>query len=231
MSDEKQGEAMSLKPRTAFWEAFHAFQGELPRVEKEGNAQRYKYVQLHDALNALYPVLQKHGLTVHHETFMREGDLVIRAVLRHVGGHRQESELAFPVGKIEVKGGLNLMQAMGSIITYSRRYTLMAVTGMTDGLDDDGAKAGDEPSHKDPKMAKVLVQAKVDDELKRYNQEIHLTNTREDAIAAAQTALAALSGRISSEREISLRADWRALAKLKPLAADYEPDDNPDQVW
>lgn len=112
--------------------ALVAFQAELPDVSKGGTnpAFKSKYATLPDVTKAVFPILAKHGLawvTMPDET---EDGHVLRWELRHVSGESLAGVWPLPEG---VKA-----QELGSWITYGRRYTLSAVTGITPDEDDDG---------------------------------------------------------------------------------------------
>jgi hypothetical protein len=124
--------------------ALVAFQAELPDVSKGGNnpAFKSKYATLPDVTKAVFPVLARHGLawvTMPDET---ETGHVLRWELRHVSGESLTGVWPLPDG---VKA-----QELGSWITYGRRYTLSAVTGITPDEDDDGNGATSPARRREP---------------------------------------------------------------------------------
>jgi hypothetical protein len=102
-----------------------------------------KYADLASVTDACRPALSKHGLSVTHVADSTEGVSVnVTARLMHKSGQWIEATLVLKPGKSDP-------QAIGSAITYARRYTLAALVGVATE-DDDGNKA----SEPDPREAK-----------------------------------------------------------------------------
>ena len=118
--------------------ALAAAQGELrdPKRNKAGQVRGrkdYAYAGLDDVLQAVRPVLSKHGLAVTQTVDFIGERVVLRTRLIHSGGGVEES--AYP---LDFRGG---PQERGSEVTYARRYSLEAMVGVapSDGDDDGGA--------------------------------------------------------------------------------------------
>ena len=117
-------------------EAFAAAKSEFPNIPKDRENPHYKskYSTLDAIITATSPALLKHGLTTYHETPMSEGVLTVVAVLEHAAsGERRQNSMSFPAG--------GNIQAVGSHITYLRRYTLAPMLGVCSDEDDDGNAA------------------------------------------------------------------------------------------
>ena len=101
---------------------------------KTGADYEYKYENLGEISRQLFPLLGKLGLSwICRPTLNAQREFVLAYELRHIGGESIEGE--YPLSK-------GAAQAMGSEITYARRYCLCAVTGVApDDDDDDGAAA------------------------------------------------------------------------------------------
>lgn len=123
--------------------ALAAFQAELPAIGKNETATvvtskgrySYSYASLGDISKIIEPLLGKHGLSFAALPTLADGDagrFVLRYVLMHSSG--QYLSGAYPLNG-------NTPQEIGSSITYARRYTLCAVTGVAPDEDDDGAAA------------------------------------------------------------------------------------------
>jgi hypothetical protein len=138
----------------AFAQAFAAMQTELPVIDrrgriviaKEGKApQDSRYAAYEDILEAIRPILFKHdfSLRFEHET-TADGRLATTAILRHAQGH--EERATTPPLQHDSTGSKNAVQAVGSSLSYGRRYALLAVLPIVShapaDADDDGAKAG-----------------------------------------------------------------------------------------
>ena len=122
-------------------EALTMFQMEHHAAGKDGKANYGFYTTLAGGLNAVQPATHL-GLS-HTQTFNYEvvGDKVITILktrLLFTGQERAydtviESDLVIP-DLVPNRG--NIMQALGSAITYARRYSLLAIYGLA-GDDDD----------------------------------------------------------------------------------------------
>ena len=141
-------------PRREFQERFVQWQSKMPNVVKTRQGHHYLYVGLSELLQASLPVLSSVGLTLHHETELRDGKFIVRAILGSTGAHGfylyteypiELSSVQADVGAIktgpkgERRESMNAIQAQGSALTYARRYTAMCILGITDGLDFDAA--------------------------------------------------------------------------------------------
>jgi hypothetical protein len=114
-------------------------QAEFSAVEKAADNPFFKskYADLPAIMREVGPVLAKHGLGITQPP--DDGALVTRLV--HKSGQWQESRLELQPVKADP-------QAMGSAITYLRRYMLCAVLNVVTEVDDDGDKASPRPAPK-----------------------------------------------------------------------------------
>lgn len=124
-------------------EALTAFQRELPSVvkaneadvrPKEGRAYTYRYADLTDVSAAILPKLAEHGLSFTASPTVTEGTFVLAYRLQHVSDSEEVIGGFYPLPTPNAPP-----QALGSAITYARRYALLAVTGVAPGGDDDDA--------------------------------------------------------------------------------------------
>lgn len=148
-------------------EALARFQADLPRVgkDKKANAGTYSYAfaDLADVVQAVSPALGRVGLSFSSRpTLTDDGRFVLAYALRHVSGDSDEGQYPLP------DPSRMPPQQVGSAITYARRYSLCAVTGISPDEDDDGqnaaramaAPAYDEPPRRqqDPDTAAILAE-------------------------------------------------------------------------
>jgi ERF superfamily len=123
------------------------------RAEKEGPQvfegqepqQKTPYATLGDILEAIRAPLAAHGFSLRfeHET-TADGRLATTAILRHRQGHSERATT--PPLMHDSTGSKNNVQAVGSSLTYGRRYALMSVLPIVShapqDADDDGKAAG-----------------------------------------------------------------------------------------
>lgn len=107
--------------------------------------KKYDYAQLDDVSEAVLPLLGRLGLswrtrpTLVHLEGEQGYRFVLHYELKHVSGERIEGLWPLPDRADP--------QAVGSVITYARRYCLCAVTGLAPGGDDDGTAAKEAGRH------------------------------------------------------------------------------------
>ena len=108
------------------------FQAEVPTVAKTKTAKlgtySYTYAGLADVTEAAMPILSKHGLAF----VTIPGGGVLTGMLLHESGQSI-------TGSLPITGGTP--QAIGSSLTYMRRYLLGCMTGLVTDDDDDGQLA------------------------------------------------------------------------------------------
>lgn len=102
-----------------------------------------KYADLANIIDTTRAVLAKHGLSVVQTTEMREGQLVLVTTLLHTSGQSICGEYPLPMV-------LEKPQAMGSALTYARRYSLAAICNISAEEDDDANAAQAEAKNTKP---------------------------------------------------------------------------------
>jgi hypothetical protein len=136
----------AAEPCKTLAEALAQLQARLPRVAKASEGQvgprTYKYADLADVSDALLPLMASVGLSFSAKPTLEDGAFVLRYELRHVSGESDLGRYPLPAS--------GTPQQVGSAITYARRYTLCAVTGLAPGGDDDDAQAA-EQAHRAPR--------------------------------------------------------------------------------
>ena len=137
------------------YKALADFQQECPVIEKGTSGYGYKYADLPAIFEIVNPLLKKNGLGFTQPIIGSK----IKTILFHIeSGETIESETDLPVDslvyeetkKTDKKGneytayilrgfeGMNKAQAMGSLITYFRRYALSSLLGIITDKDTDG---------------------------------------------------------------------------------------------
>jgi len=152
---EMQERVIARRSKAEFDAALSILQPTLPQVDRKGNIvirekgtekviQSTPYALWEDINTAIGPKLAEHGFALSFRTgTTAEGKITVTAVLSHTGGHREETTITL---MHDSSGSKNSVQAVGSSISYGKRYTaglLLNITSRAPGeTDDDGAKAG-----------------------------------------------------------------------------------------
>lgn len=123
--------------------ALVAAQGEMPAIhrDRENSHFRNRYATLDSIVDAVRPVLARHGLAVASGVgtphTSEAGTLLAFSVttrLIHISGEWIESSVVLPIAKNDPQGA-------GSAVTYGRRYSLSALLSLATDDDDDGEAA------------------------------------------------------------------------------------------
>ena len=126
-----------------------AMQSEMPRVFKLAEGHNTTYARLEDINDAIRPALQKFGFCVTFRIDQQNIESVkITAVCAHKLGHSENASLTLPLDK---SGSKNAVQAIGSTVSYGKRYTLCALLNISTGDDTNGFKLGSTQGEK-PKI-------------------------------------------------------------------------------
>jgi hypothetical protein len=128
----------------ALFAALAAAQGEMPVVSKDSTAKvpmksggqySYTYATLATVLEAIRPVLTKHGLVVTHGVTADGSKVKVETRVAHGGsGEWIETEIG-------ASAASDTPQAIGSVVTYCRRYGVCALLSLA--TEDDDGEAGE----------------------------------------------------------------------------------------
>lgn len=146
--------------------ALSAMQGKLEDVTKSKQGYGYKYADLGSVLEEVRPLLAYNKLAISQlcsntsyeydcieDTPPQTEHVCVETVLMHESGQWISSKLIMPVTPMK---GMTQAQAMGSVISYARRYMLASILGLTQ-VDNDAANVSVhmEEQHKQqpPKIA------------------------------------------------------------------------------
>lgn len=136
---EVEAELRAQKPPVHLYAAIHKAQAKIETVRKNGENPHFKskYATLDEVWETVKKPLNDAGLIVLCDVYTANGERMLTTRLIHAETG-EEASCTFPI-----MAATNSPQAIGSAMTYARRYTLTAlleiVTG--DGVDDDGVTA------------------------------------------------------------------------------------------
>ena len=132
---------------TTLIEALAAAQGEFDTIPKskrvDAGSRKYHYADLAGVLAVVRPVLSRHGIAL-VQPIERDGEGLI--LHTQLCGYNDVIGSSMPL-----VAQLSNPQALGSVLTYCRRYSLCALVGVAaDDDDDDGHEAGQRPPPRPP---------------------------------------------------------------------------------
>ncbi len=161
------GEVTLRAAKVAYASALAEMQPELPIVGRKGRIeiraktssgerdgriqQATPYALWEDINEAIRPSLAKHGFALSFRTGQTaEGKITVTGILCHREGHSEETTITL---MHDSTGSKNSVQAVGSSISYGKRYTaIMLLNITTRGEDDDGKAAGAGPTISDEQV-------------------------------------------------------------------------------
>jgi hypothetical protein len=142
---------------TELLKAFVAALSELRNPVKDSDNPFFKskYVELSTTLDHVKPVLAKHGLAIVQPVVERDGKTFVKTTVLHASGvmdmglypvvpkrPRPVKDKKGEYLTVDQGDGTDDPQAMGSAVTYARRYALCAALSIAGaGEDDDGNRA------------------------------------------------------------------------------------------
>ena len=137
-------------PSQPLIEALVNFHKTVPAINKTANAQYGKFADLETVLSTVTPHLIKNGLVISQTFEPSEGlEPILVTRLLHVSGAEIVSRLPMILGKSS-----NPLHSFGASCTYLKRYSLLALIGLTADMDGDGDFADTKPAAKpQPKPA------------------------------------------------------------------------------
>lgn len=220
--------------RKAYNTAFALFKAEGVKLLKNkkvtaGPLSGKSYAELHAVVNAITDALSAHGLSAAWKITKDDKDWIeVTCTLHHVGGHSESVSLGGPP---DTGGAKNAIQARASTVTYLERYTLKAITGLSEQDDDDDgghrdrgdSSALDQPKYlglKTAQKAKAIRQAagaalerfNVNDEIGMWGEVCHIEDNEEKlalwrALDKHSDCKAAITRMADEERKAQARLD------------------------
>lgn len=155
----------AARAKAAFDAALSLMQPHLPVVDRRGKItikekgtetvrQSTPYALFEDINKAVGPILAAHGFAISFRT-SAEAKVKVTAILSHREGHREETSLEL---MHDSTGSKNSVQAIGSSVSYGKRYTMCALLNITTQGDDDDAHTAGVVSEEQLKTLEKLVQ-------------------------------------------------------------------------
>lgn len=116
---------------------------------KNQKAHHYKYADLNAVFESCKHAFTLHNFALYHISGQDEYGMFVKTVLHHKLGTKYETTVYLVMGK-------NDMQALGSALTYARRYGVLMLAGLA-AEDDDGeaTKGFGMPSNSQPNTSKT----------------------------------------------------------------------------
>jgi hypothetical protein len=129
--------------------AMAKFKANPPRIEKDkhvyyttnSGTMKYNHATLANIVEKITQELSMYGLSASWRTAQNGKDVTVTCRISHSAGHFEETTLT---ASTEGAGKMNAVQAIGSVISYLQRYTLMSICGLAAHDQDNDARIEEE---------------------------------------------------------------------------------------
>lgn len=140
---ELQEHILDRNAESAFNAAFARMQPEIPTIRERARTDKTTYAPLEDIVETVRPILSKHGFTLSFQTEWPDKKTVkVTGILTHLEGHARKSEF---LSDADTGPGRNAIQALGSAVTYGKRYTAKDLLCIVTRDEDDDARRWGRP--------------------------------------------------------------------------------------
>ena len=186
----------------ALFAAIAQAQGEVENATKSATNPHFKsrYADLAEVLNTVRPTFARHGLAIIQSVSTEQQLVTVATTIAHKEGGFVTSSLSCPAPTSKI-------QDLGSMVTYLRRYSVAAMTCISQE-DDDGNAASQRP-------------AKASTEPQKPSPTQALTEAATVAQGGTEALKAWFGGLTKSEREaIAASPEWTT---IKAAAGKVQP--------
>ena len=141
---DMQERIMNKNAEKEFNTSLANMQSEIPEIKQngkiglKGGGTQNKYAKFEDINNVVKPILQQHGFAISFRVSHQESLILIKGVLVHTAGHREETTIRLPQ---DTSANKNNVQGVGSSISYGKRYAMCALLNITTRDEDDDGNA------------------------------------------------------------------------------------------
>lgn len=225
------GGAMSSPTIETLFEALAKAQGAIEHALKDTEGQTGHQTYSYATLGQVYDASRKHllanGLAVTHRQRTLEGGVEVEAILTHSSGEWISGGVLFMPCALDAK-------AIGSALTYARRYTYSAIVGVA-AEDDDGTTASESTPAKAKRKSSTKKAADAPKAAGKYGPLTEWRWGKEKGTPLALVAEKSLEWLIGQEKfgtpedRAAAKAELESRkAKLTPSADDAPADATPD---
>lgn len=131
-----QREVMAQQAVIDFNNDFSIMTAQIPVIAHTKKSYSTTYAPLEDIDKVIRPILSKNGFSVSFKNDQEGLEIVtVYCQLRHKCGHMIENSVTLPTEA--ATKGMNKQQAIGSALSYAKRYALCGILNITTTADDD----------------------------------------------------------------------------------------------
>lgn len=195
-------------------------QSGLQTVQKDGSAKiyshkgnyEYEYLTFGSIWDCCRQLLAENNLAVCQPTEVTDGrEVIVETILMHESGEWISGKISLPITQ-------NTPQAVGSAITYGRRYSFAGIIGIVADEDDDGQNAAKPPVNKTNKTppSNVTQMPETNKKVTEYPKEVEqICQELKYSSESKETCLKRFDS-FKTENE-----KYNALVKMREKLAEY----------
>jgi len=152
----------------SFKAAMAELQGEMPEITKDGKildkhgSVRSNYANYETIMKAIKDPLRNNGFAVSFRPEVKDNKLIVKCVVSHKDGHIESSTVELPM---DSSGAKNNVQAIGSSMSYGKRYALCLMFNIPTGGEDTDGNTPEAPPRGLDLLTKLIGRANKIDEL------------------------------------------------------------------
>jgi len=155
---DMQERVMAKEAEMAFYADMSDLQDAMPTIKKEGAIKvgdqvRSRYARFEDILGQTKGLLKKYGFSVSFKSNFVDGQLEITGTLSHRAGHHESTTMRLP---FDSSGSKNNVQAIGSSVSYGKRYVYCMLLNINITEDDDDGNAADLDNSIDRQISRMM---------------------------------------------------------------------------
>ena len=155
---DMQERVMAKEAEMAFYADMSDLQDAMPTIKKEGAIKvgdqvRSRYARFEDILGQTKGLLKRYGFSVSFKSNFVDGQLEITGTLSHRAGHHESTTMRLP---FDSSGSKNNVQAIGSSVSYGKRYVYCMLLNINITEDDDDGNAADLDNSIDRQISRLM---------------------------------------------------------------------------
>lgn len=170
-----QRQVLADEAKVAYQLAMAEAQSEMPRIVRDAKnlhtGSRYARLEAIDA--AIRPIYTRHGFSLSFDFDSAQDSVItVLCTVSHAGGHTQPFKLpgALDAAGAQGKANKTAIQAMGSTVSYLRRYLTCMIfnIALSDDDNDGNARANAEPITAEQKSQLIGLLSQIPDETESF---------------------------------------------------------------
>lgn len=186
--------------RKAFDAAIAEAKAQIRPIAKTTKGHSGNYADFASIARAVDPVLSDCGLSYRFRTAQTDKTISVTCVLSHRDGHSEETTLSGPA---DTSGSKNVIQSIGSTLTYLQRYSLVQMLGLASAKDDDAHAVSVSATYVTPRQIDELqaLIVKTGTDIGKFLDFAKVTSLEDFSKPGADAAIAMLKRKLAAQEK------------------------------